>query len=232
MGKQEVKIQYLYHSGFRVETERHILIFDYYQGPVDLGDSRKETYVFCSHSHPDHFNPIIFSWQKQKENIRYILSHDLPPNKLPDQALVLSPYQEIQTGDLRVKAFGSTDEGVSFLVRDLRRSIFHAGDLNWWYWWRDIPQEIAKAEVLFKEEIARIKGEQVDIAFFPVDSRLEHNYGVGADYFIREIAPRFLIPMHFGDDLATPVKYAEKMQESPTKVIKIAARGQEFVLPI
>ncbi|RNC63172.1 MAG: hypothetical protein AWM53_01558 [Candidatus Dichloromethanomonas elyunquensis] len=229
MNRQALKIQYIYHSGFRVETEKHILIFDYFQGPIHLGD--KKTYVFSSHSHPDHFNPAIFSWQNQNPDTSYILSRDISLTQKQDHVYFLSPCEEITIDDLKIKAYGSTDLGVSFLVQCLGVNLFHAGDLNWWHWWKDIPEENAKAEVSFKEEISRMKGENVNIAFFPVDSRLEHYYCIGADYFIQEISPAYLIPMHFGDDLQTPMKYAKIMEKSPTKVISVSKPGQEFYLP-
>lgn len=228
MTKQEIKIQYLYNSGFRVETKKHIFIFDYFKGNVRLGD--KDTYVFSSHGHPDHFNPQIFEWQDQKPDIKYILSDDICIEQKKENIFKMSPYDEIQVDDVRIKTFGSTDLGISFLIQCSGITLFHAGDLNWWYWWQDVPEEITKAEVLFKEEIAKIKGASIDIAFFPVDPRLEHNYCVGADYFIQEIAPKILIPMHFGDQAVTCKQYAEKMKDSPTKVIEIAEREQEIVL--
>ena len=41
-------------------------------------------------------------------------------------------------GDIKVKAYGSTDAGVSFLVTTSGgRKIFHAGDLNDWHWQDD-----------------------------------------------------------------------------------------------
>ncbi|NLI92840.1 MAG: MBL fold metallo-hydrolase [Peptococcaceae bacterium] len=230
MNKQDIKIQYIYHSGFRIETEKHIFIFDYFQGQVVLGD--KQTIVFSSHSHPDHYNPVIFSWQNDKPDIHYVLSHEISSVPKGVNVSFLSPYEEIVIGDVYIKAFGSTDLGVSFLVRCHGLSLFHAGDLNWWYWWRDIPEEITKAELLFKEEIAKMKGQKIDIAFFPVDQRLEHHYCTGADYFIQEIGPQYLVPMHFGDDLTTPVTYAEKMKDSPTKVIKITEEEQEILLSV
>lgn len=229
MEKKNIKVKYLYHSGFLVETQNHIFIFDYYRGDITLGD--KSSFVFSSHSHPDHYNSQIFRWQDQKPDIKYILSKDIVLRQKRGNVHMISPYEEIQVDDIKIKAFGSTDAGVSFLVISPDISLFHAGDLNWWYWWRDIPEEIVKAEEMFKAEIARIKGETIDIAFFPVDPRLEHNYCVGADYFIQEVAPKVLIPMHFRDDIQICKEYAEKMNDSHTKVIELTERGQEITLP-
>jgi len=36
--------------------------------------------------------------------------------------------------------------------------------------------------------------------------------------------------MHFGDNGETAKQYAEKMKDSPTRIIDIAEKGQELVL--
>ena len=54
-----MKITYIGHSGFSVELESHILLFDYYEGTMPEFDPAKKLLVFASHSHPDHFNREI-----------------------------------------------------------------------------------------------------------------------------------------------------------------------------
>ena len=55
-----MKITYINHSGFLIETKDCYYIFDYYKGELPLLDKKKEVIVFCSHFHKDHFNPVIF----------------------------------------------------------------------------------------------------------------------------------------------------------------------------
>ena len=55
-----MKITYIGHSGFAVETEKAALIFDYYTGDIPAFDPDVPLYVFVSHRHRDHFNPDIF----------------------------------------------------------------------------------------------------------------------------------------------------------------------------
>lgn len=50
--------------------------------------------------------------------------------------------------------------------------IFHAGDLNWWHWSGDTPENIAEAKALKEKEFAPLLGLSVDIMMFPVDARL------------------------------------------------------------
>ena len=58
-----MKITYIHHSAFLVETESAYLLFDYFQGKLPEFSEEKPLYVFASHRHPDHFS----IWRK---NIR------------------------------------------------------------------------------------------------------------------------------------------------------------------
>lgn len=237
-----VKINYLYNSGFSVETEKHFFIFDYFMDSVERGEETlengviranelpvdKSIIVFSSHNHPDHFNSVIFQWQASRQDIKYVLSSDISTDHDKNNIFVMEPYEEIELDSIRIKSFGSTDLGVSFLLHLENLSIFHAGDLNWWYWWDDTAEEIEKAETWFKSEIRQIEGENIDIAFFPVDQRLEHNYCVGAKYFIEKLRPKTLIPMHFRSDYNTTKIFAKEVEGCGTKVIEITHRGEEF----
>lgn len=229
----EIKINYLYHSGFAVETKNYFLIFDYFKDTVEKGEKcisngavgeedlkvNKKILVFSSHRHFDHFNPVIFQWKKIRPDIKYVLSKDIRTKMEPLSVYKISAYEELNIEDLQIKAYGSTDIGVSFLVRVDGAVIFHAGDLNWWYWWDDSEKNIERAEKNFKAEIQKIKGEKINIAFFPVDPRLEQNCYKGPEYFINEIQPEAFIPMHFGDNYGEAQKYME-----------ITHRGQEISL--
>lgn len=266
MDKSKAKIYYIYHSGFAIETSRHFLVFDYYKEAnytsearqsnsfilKDLIKDKKNVLVFSSHSHGDHFNPVILDWEKYNPNIKYILSSDIALDCWKDNYYKLSQDEELslktelmETVDLLsensssreinsklenvyVKAYGSTDIGISFLVKVDGIDIFHAGDLNWWHWKEDSAEERTIAEQNFKIEIGKIKDEHVDIAFFPVDPRLEEFYNLGAEYFIKEIQPKTLIPMHFGDDAYITKEFAKKAGKLPVKIIVINNPGEEL----
>jgi hypothetical protein len=232
MGDPKIKLKYLYHSGFLVETDKNLLIFDYYQGEAEslVQESSKNIFIFSSHSHPDHFNPMILEWQKNRPDIQYIFSQEISVPQTTKNVNFLSPYETLDIGDLKIKAYNSTDIGVSFLVHVEGIRLFHAGDLNWWYWSGDTPEDMVKAEKGFKEEVQRIKGEVIDIAFFPVDPRLEQNYSAGAEYFIKELAPQFFIPMHFADSSEFVKKFEDKMKEGPSKILRFSQKGQELLV--
>ena len=74
-------LTYIFHSGFVLETEHSILVFDYWLDSCGVMDSvlqsEKPLYVFSSHFHEDHFTKEIFKWKKQREDITDSLSKDI-----------------------------------------------------------------------------------------------------------------------------------------------------------
>lgn len=129
-----IKITYLEHSGFAVECDDYVLIFDYYKGNLPQFDKDKKICVFASHVHYDHFKKKIFTWAEEYENIHYILSDDIEAAGPKAQTEHIGADADFNIWDLRIHTLKSTDEGVAFLVRVKEKTFFHAGDLNWWYW--------------------------------------------------------------------------------------------------
>lgn len=240
----KANITYLFHSGYTVETAEHFFIFDYYQpfpainAGVENGvitseylKDKKNVLVFSSHAHADHFDPIIFNWTKENPEINYILSSDiqLPNDTLNLKHHIISAYEEINVGSVVIRSFGSTDQGISFLVEADGQSIFHAGDLNWWHWSGETKEEQLTAEINFKVEIEKLAGHPIDIAFFPVDRRLEEAYSMGAEYFAMKLKPALLVPMHFGNDFGATKAFAEKAKNLSLTTVEITHMGQEII---
>lgn len=242
MQSKNIDINYLFNSGFIVETKNYLMIFDYFKDSVEKGNKNKSNgaisdydlrtdkkiLVFVSHSHADHYNPIIFKWADEISNIQYILSSDIKTEKSKKNINIISPYEEIMLDDVYIKAYGSTDIGVSFLIKVDNVVIFHAGDLNWWYWKNDTKTETENAENWYKSEVKKIKETIIDIAFFPVDPRLEEKYYLGGEFFIKEMEPKIFIPMHFGENYNITKEFANVMEKQSTKVIQITHRGQQI----
>lgn len=131
---------------------------------------------------------------------------------------VLTPGETFHDTNLTLSAFGSTDIGNSYLVRIDGTTIFHAGDLNAWIWKDEsTPREVEQALEQFNLQISLIrrhlittedqfkKGKDeprrlpaIDVAFFPVDSRIGTDYWTGAKIFLETFAVAHFFPMHFG----------------------------------
>lgn len=219
-------LTYIWHDCFLLETESFNMVFDFWKDP-DTGQKdipcflknqkkKKPLYVVISHHHKDHFNRNVFGWVSEFENICYIISKDVfrasryvfktdsiynGKRLRDDQYAVLNPGETFNDGIVEVKAFGSTDIGNSYLVLFGNNSVFHAGDLNAWVW-KDESSEDEVAEALrdyknILEDIA-VTVKKIDMAMFPVDSRLGRDYWEGASIFVRTFNVGHFFPMHFG----------------------------------
>ena len=110
----------------------------------------------------------------------------------------------VEADNLTVTMFGSTDAGGSFLVDTGTHRIFHAGDLNWWHWSGDTPENIAEAKELKEKEFAPLQGLSVDIMMFPVDARLEVAREWGALEVLGMMNTKLFIPMHANGPIWVP----------------------------
>lgn len=200
-------IDYLGHSGFLVETEKVLLLFDACGVRPALTEGReagKPLFVFVSHVHADHFDPGIFSLAGGSRPVRYLLSFDLRGNPAVPQAADVLYLDADRTYEIpglgTVETLLSTDEGVAFLVRTEEAVVFHAGDLHWWDWPGEDPKWLREQETVFRREIGKLAKTPIDVAFVVLDDRLEEHYAKGLELFLTTCRARYTLPMHFWED--------------------------------
>ncbi len=220
-----MKVKYLYNSGFLIELKDYIFVIDSMK-KIKIEDSGKKVICFATHSHMDHFNDFIL-----KEGL-CILSDDIKVRK-KDNIIFMKPYDEIETNGIKIKTFGSTDLGVSFLIKAEGKIFFHSGDLNWWHWENDDEKTQEKEAKDYQNEIIKLKNylkdEVIDYAFIPVDRRLNENSILAINFFLNEISTKEVFPMHFREDL----RYIEDLKETEekyknVKIHEITKENQEF----
>ena len=216
-------LTYIFHSGFVLEADSCLLVFDYWMDPAHVLDrfaaNTKPVYVLASHFHEDHFNRAIFGWREQHPTVRYtyILSKDILRHRRAkaDEADVWLAKGGSWSDDLiHVTATGSNDSGVSWVVEVEGQRIFHAGDLCNWYArflanQEHVPQIIHSLEFGDINPLAEEKqflGELKDIrkvaqsfhlVMFPVDGRIGNGYTLGGRQFIQRFDVGMFVPMHF-----------------------------------
>jgi len=212
-------ITYLYHSGFAIENNDVLLIIDFWQDPENcipqLMKHNGPIYVLATHFHPDHFNREIFKWKEVRPDIHYILSKDILRHHraAKEEAQYLVKGDIFEDNNIHIQAFGSTDSGVSFYVKLVGHTIFHAGDLNNWHWQEESSEaESLQYEKMYLGELKDITKvfTDVDIAFFPIDARLGKEYMRGAKQFLERIKVKHFFPMHF---TANPIEKAAAFQD-------------------
>ncbi|MDR1765735.1 MAG: MBL fold metallo-hydrolase [Lachnospiraceae bacterium] len=288
-----MKVTYLHHSGFLVELADRYLLFDWFEGQLPAFDGGKTLYVFASHVHGDHFSQKIFGLAPRQaaphaapqpsppSGVFFILSDDIPPRRVPPECKELTtfvkPRQTLEINGMTVKTYRSTDEGVAFLIAVSHQLIFHAGDLNHWYWegepedWlrrmttdyhhelgliaqdvmsfhrsiseKDRPLDIPPVpsggtDAGFPPQVspagratAPVPNGGADAAFLPLDPRLEDNFYLGIDDFMRTVGAKTVFPMHMWDDLAIIDRLKALPAAAPYKdrIVPIHARGETFM---
>mgnify|MGYP001776244713 CR=1 FL=1 len=250
---RRMKLTYLFHSGFAVEAEDCLLVFDYWMDPArvvpGLLRSDKPLYVFASHFHEDHFNREIFAWRAEKAGIKYLLSKDICKRRRARREEAdawLAKGACWADGHIRVQAMGSTDSGVSWMVEAGGKRIFHAGDLNNWYA-RFLTEDYAGGTIYSPEfgvevdpgrEEKRYLGElkdirkatdRFDVAMFPVDSRIGNGYTRGARQFVGQFQVGLFVPMHFAAGGFEPAwRMQEFADEAGVRFWRIGREGEEI----
>lgn len=207
-----VDLYFLHHSGFMLELETMILVFDYYLDPLKRLEDRlektdKPVYFFVSHVHGDHFNRAIRKFEKRASG--YFLHRDCHL-ALADESLLheMDVGETVNEGPLSVHMYGSTDAGGSYMVEAEGLTIFHAGDLNWWHWAGEGDSENREARDWFFRELSCIKEKEVDIALLPVDARQQAAREWGVKAYLSHFSAGLLIPMHaFGQRWAPSYEF-------------------------
>lgn len=199
-------ISYLLNSGFLVRDGKTLLVFDDYDDPAGAVDAAYDgtdfdnLYIFVTHAHFDHFGTRIRAYAQKVS--RYLFSNDLKHTKrvkiFPSNKITyIKRYSEWRDDAITVRAYDSTDVGVSFLVETSSgNKIFHAGDFNWWDWEDDTPENIELAEKVFKRQLKRMGNLEADVAFFPVDGRLGDAQEKGAIEFVSHTSVKSFVAMH------------------------------------
>ncbi len=200
-----MKVTFIEHSAFLIESAVCTLLFDYYQGALPAVDPKKPLYVFASHFHQDHFSKKIFRLFEDHPDVTYVLSSDIKQHySIPkDRKTVLIGPDETWQNGIFVETLRSNDEGVAFIVRfpddpgippKEFRTIYHAGDLNDWHW--DEEEDSMELVSAYYREMEKIRGRYFDAAFIPLDPRLEAHAPDGILGFAKYADAGSIYPMH------------------------------------
>ena len=145
--------------------------------------------------------------------------------------MLCAPYQKFEVDGLKVETFGSTDEGLSFLLEIEGKKIFHAGDLNNWHWRNEVSKKescIFENNFLCELELLAEYYDEFTISMFPIDPRLGEDYLLGAEQFISRIDSEYILPMHFGEDFEKANAIQQFAEENSSILLPVTHKGQSF----
>ncbi|WP_099205479.1 MBL fold metallo-hydrolase [Scatolibacter rhodanostii] len=224
-----MKIHFIKHSSFLLETDKANFLFDYYEGDVPSVDKEKVLYVLASHSHGDHFSEKVFEAVKDFENVQFVLSDDIFANRVPEiyrqKTTFVSPYQTVALPDCEIETLQSTDLGVAFLIKSNGQTIYHAGDLNAWVWSGASAHQNRQMLEAYTQEIERLKGTEIDLAFVPLDPRQEENFSLSMQLFIEEVNPKQVVPMHMWGDFSVVPAFKKRFPQYAERMLNVEADG-------
>lgn len=224
-----MRVEYIGHSGALVELENINLLFDViapvagghvFEPRHDWGtfpalDPAKDTVVFASHNHGDHYSESIWKLRGRIPHVHYVLSKDvhfssgvrarlgITEADMPHITRVKNyTSQDIPLpggASIHVQTLPSTDEGVAFLVKAEGKIIYHAGDHHMWMWEDRGREYMEDMEEVFRRTLSRLElsaGEAIDVAFLLLDERLAPNTYAGFDTYLDVLPIRNIIPIH------------------------------------
>ena len=238
-----MQITYLYHSGFIVQFNSVNVLIDYYSPHADtpepalvqaLADPARKLYVLSSHAHHDHYDPRILRFESACSDTTFVFSSDIDAGSSANIHYVdAQTNHTFDDGGISIRAFGSTDAGVSFLIRAEDRTVFHAGDLNNWHWNEESsPEESAQFEANYLAELEKLAAfaPSVDAAMFPADPRLGKGFAKGAEQFAAKIRTAHMLPMHFGERHSEANSAKPAIEQHGTTFCEVLHKGQVFQL--
>jgi L-ascorbate metabolism protein UlaG (beta-lactamase superfamily) len=236
-GRGEAVVWYLGHCGYAVRTQHHFLVFDYQEkrdgqalrvrparasldgGWVVPDEIRgRRVRVFASHSHSDHYDPVVLEWRKTVPDIQYFygwrVSEDTTLHCL------VGPRAEWKADGMEIATVNSHHSGVpevAWLVEVDGLVLYHNGDCQVEYA-KDLPHLQARAN-------------RVDLAFVPRVAGAAEHYGRQNAEFFRRFHPRAVFPMH---DSAGAAGYREAArgwrERDPQLPVFVPERlGERFV---
>lgn len=223
-----MKVNYIGHSGFLVETALCYYLFDYYKGKLPQMDAPKPVIVFCSHGHGDHYQPEIFTKLQAMglQDIFAVLSDDIPddPQLSHIKKLVVAAGKryELPLGQ-HLTTYRSTDQGVAFLLTEGDKILYHAGDLNDWVWEGeeiDYNEQMTKDYRAQIDALAKNLGEnKVSCAFVVLDPRQESDYDRGMLYFLEKVKADHIYPMHFWDNPRVIIQFLTEHPQYKDRIV-------------
>lgn len=233
-----MKITYIHHSSFLVELDSVTMLFDYYAGTLPKVREDRPLVVFASHFHGDHFAPVIFDLAEGRDEVQYVLSKDISKKRVPeglfDRVTFVKPEEKLllkaSLVSVEIETFRSTDEGVAFWISCDGKEIYHAGDLNNWWWEGEDKAWNHNMAAAYAREMEKLAGRRADAAFIPLDPRLGQWFYLGMKGFMEKADTKAVIPMHFWKDYSI----IEKMRRHPCsegwreRLVEIHKEGEEL----
>ena len=203
------KLQIFCHSSIKI-TEDKIIYFDPFNIKENFSDA---DYIFCTHSHYDHFSPEDINKVKNN-NTKLIVTKDVIGSAAKlinkNNIILVQPNEEYKIDNLviktvpaynRIKKFHPKENNwVGYIVETNGQKYYIAGDTD------NI------------EELQNIK---CDVAFLPVGGTYTMDYKEASE-LANVINAKLVIPTHYGEIVGNKddgIKFANLVKNKETQIL-------------
>lgn len=243
----EIIVNYVAESCYNIEIGDYFLVFDYYNGILNVPDDKK-TIFFTSSKNEGHFNEEILKFSGM-ENFTYILSSDIAYTKDEDNVIYLKDnkfsienlknlykaknvnfLEKDSTSkinkDIEIDTISYENKGIAFLVKAYDFTIFYGGDLF-------LTDKVLDRDNLisYLYEIYETYDE-IDLAFFPlIKENGEKNFRRAKD-FIEILNPQIFFPTNFDEDKKISEDFLKYQTFDETDIRPVGEKNTEFIIDL
>jgi L-ascorbate metabolism protein UlaG (beta-lactamase superfamily) len=213
---REAYIWYLLHCGYAIKTPTKLLIFDYVRSTRDFPDTISiqslatgrinprelnglDIYVFVTHDHEDHFDPVILDWGDQIENLTYIFGWRATDDS--SHYNLIDPRASLHFDEMDILTINcqSGVPEVAYLVKTDGLTIFFQGDYK-----SDSPADI---------DYLLDQCDTVDMAFLGATPQRWAEASARIVDMMKRLDPQVVFPMHYGGKEKTYQLFADECAE-------------------
>jgi len=232
------KVWYLGANGWAVRINEKVLVFDYQDwtdpDPPAAGEARDlehgyidpnelrpfDVYVFVTHSHQDHYDPVIYDWRERLDRITYVFGWMAGNNPEHHYMVGQRDYKEID--GMRIYTIYSHHSGVpesAFLVMVDGYTIYHNGD-----YMADYEEDY---------EYLRTITDHIDIAFVIGHPDEGHQYFAQAKLLDELFHPTYMFPMNREGEAFRCNEFSMMLAKHGVKssVVVLEKRGDDYMCP-
>lgn len=246
VGGAQATVWYLRHTGWAVRIGDALLVFDYQEtmqtenvadttprdlahgfiDPAEIGDL--DVFVFVTHAHGDHYDPVIFEWQGKIPRLTYFIGWAEAPQTHCERFVGADAACHTMEGlrataeadGLEVYTIDSHHNDipeVAYLVRYGGWTVYHNGD-----YMADYVEDYAYLKTI---------ADRIDLAFVAGIGNRQWPHLARAVHLAREFAVPVLFPMHFRDQAMCQEFVTEIAADGVTADVPCpTAPGQRFVV--
>lgn len=201
-------IDVLCHSSIRIEEDKII-----YVDPFKIEQKYNDAdYIFCTHSHYDHFSPEDIEKVK-KEDTTIIVPRDIEEqarNIFNNNVVIVEPAKEYQIKDLKFKTtyayninkkfHPKENKWVGYIIELNNKKYYIAGDTD---------------------NIEEIQNIECDIALIPIGGTFTMDYKESAE-LANTIKADIVIPTHYGSivgEKEDAIKFKELVKDKKVEIL-------------